>query len=177
VARLPGLPDELNPVVLDPRKVIAFVEGLPRQRDDVLRRLEGKFLVLGTEGLGLSTASVVEPEDIAAGFELDLPEEDGLVVQASIRVRVRAEVAEARAGRAEAALSAFEAEVAALEREGVTGNALSAARWRRFAAALAWRMAATKLAEQRPGARASLERATGAVGRHVMPPWVGMPRR
>ncbi len=63
--RLPGLSDTLNPMVLDPERVEAFIEGLVRQPETVLRRLEGRFLALGIEGLYLAASSPVPAEAIA----------------------------------------------------------------------------------------------------------------
>jgi hypothetical protein len=176
--RLPDLPDDLNPIVLDPVRVEAFIEGLPRQPVDVLARLEGRFLVLGAEGLWLSLSSPLEAAAIAAGYELKLPDEDGNVVQPELRgVMVRQAFAEGIAARAEAALHTFEAEVRALEAAGTASNALSQAKWRRFAVATVWRLATKALAEVAPRFRRAHEDAVDAVGRYVVPPWVGMPPR
>lgn len=175
--RLPGLADDLNPLVLDPARVTAFIEGLPRQPDKLLDRLNSRWLALGAEGLYLSAASPVEADGIAQGYSLTVAEEDASVVQAQMRLALRPAYAQAVAARAQSAFAAFDAEVVALERGGLHCFALTQAKWRRFAAASVWRSAARALAESSWRYRGELRRASDAVGRSVTPPWVGLPPR
>ena len=175
--RLPGLADDLNPLVLDPARVEAFIEGLVRQPESVLARLESRWLAIGVEELHLSTASPVEAEVIAAGFDLVVTDEDGAVVQASMRVPLRQRYAQGVAERAKAALAEFDAEVTTLEASGAAAFALMQAKWRRFAAALVWRGASRPLAEASRKFKTELRDASKAARRCVMPPWAGLPPR
>lgn len=175
--RLPGLADDLNPLVLDPARVEAFIEGLVRQPKAVLARLESRWLALGVEELYLSAASPVEADAIAAGFELVVADEDGAVVQAKMRVPLRQAYAQAVAARAKAALAGFEADATALEASGAAPMVLMQAKWRRFAAALVWRGACRSLAETSRAFKAALKDASSAARRYLMPPWAGLPPR
>lgn len=175
--RLPDLPDDLNPMVLDPARVAAFIEGLVRLPDQVLKRLEGRWLSLGAEELYLSAASPVPADVIAGGFDLVFADEDGTVVQATMRVPLRQAYAQDVAARARAALAEFEAEVAALEASGANPSALMPAKWRRFAAATVWRIAARALTEVSFKFRAELKHAKDAVRRYLTPPWASLPPR
>jgi len=175
--RLPGLPDELNPLVLDHARVEAFVEGLVRQPDKVLKQLESRWLALGVEGLYLSAASPVEADAIAGGYDLLVPDEEGSVVQASMRVPLRPAYAQSVVARAKAALAEFEAEVRTLEASGAIPSALMLAKWRRFAAASVWRSAARSLAEQSAKFKGDFKNAADSVRRYVMPPWASLPPR
>lgn len=175
--RLAGLADDLNPLVLDPARVEAFVAGLPGQPENVLRRIEGRWLALGVEGLYLSLASPVTAGTIAAGYELQVPDEDSGVVQVSLRVTLEQPYASAVAARARAALAGFEAEVATLEACDATYYERVLAKRRRFAAAIVWRIACRALAPVDSKFRGELELAADACGRYLMPPWEGMPLR
>lgn len=175
--RLPGLADELNPMVLDVARVEAFIEGLVRQPEQMLRRLESRWLALGVEELYLSTSSPIEAEAIAGGFELLVEDEDGTVAQARMRLPLRPAYAQDVATRARAALRQFEEEVAALEAAGAGLSMLMQAKWRRFAAASVWRSASRPLAQESRKFRADLKQAADAVRRYVAPPWAGLPPR
>lgn len=175
--RLPGLPDDLNPLVLDAARVEAFIEGLPCQPETVLSRLDSRWLALGVEGMHLSAASPVDAATIAGGYQLIVPDEDGSVVQATMRLPLRQDHAQSVATRAKAALRGFEAEVAALEASAANSSTLAQAKWRRFAAAMVWRDASQCLADVNPAFGDDLNDALDAVGRYMMPPWVGMPPR
>jgi hypothetical protein len=173
--RLPGLADDLNPLVLDPARVEAFLEGLPRQPVTALNRLDGRWLALGTEGMHLALASPVEAESIAAGYELIVPDEPGTVVQAAMRVPLRMAYAEAVAARARSTLRELEGEVAALEANDGPYATLWNAKWRRFAVATVWRLASKALAEADRQFKRDHQDAAAAISRYVTPPWVGMP--
>jgi hypothetical protein len=188
-ARLAGLPDELNPIVLDPARARAFLEGLPRLPEAALAGLAGRHLHLGTEGLGLSTSSPIEPEAIARGFALSLSEGDaGRVVQPELAAEVHPERARELATRARAEVEARDREVAEIQRErarpGLSGEeqglllgARTRAAWRRFAAAKVWETSSRALSALDPGDRAAAADAREAglaVDRFVTPPWTGM---
>lgn len=175
--RLPGLADDLNPLVLDPARVEAFIAGLVRQPDKVLARLESRWLPLGVEEMYLAAASPIDAASIAAGFQLEVADEDGAVAHASIRVPARQDYALSVVARARAAFSAFDAEVSALEAGGAVPFVLMQAKWRRFAAASVWRTASSCLVEQGARFRIDLKNASKAVRRCVTPSWVGLPPR
>jgi hypothetical protein len=177
-ARIPGLADELNPAVLDPARVRAFVEGLGRVPSSVLDALGGRSIVLAAEGLGLGVASPVGAEALARGYTLELPEDLGAAVLPVARAEPDAARALALVQRAREATGALDAEVARLGREPGQGGLLEA-KQRRFAAAKVWAAASRALAELHPGdaaladdARAAIE----AVRRSVTMPRMGMPR-
>ena len=175
--RLPGLPDSLNPMILDTARVEAFIEGLVRQPETVLRRLESRFLALGIEGLHLAASSPVPAEAIADGFDLVVGDEDGLVVDARMRVPLRLDYAQGVVAQAKTALHQFEDEVLALEAGAAVHFELMQAKWRRFAAAAVWRTASRALAEESSRFRADAKKAVDAVKRYLVPPWVGLPPR
>lgn len=175
--RLPGLADDLNPLVLDSARVEAFIEGLVRQPETVLRRLESRWLAIGVEGLYLAASSPVTAATIASGFELVLADEDGSVVHAQMRVSLRQDDAQAVATRARTALARFEAEVATLEANAAGTFVLMQAKWRRFAAASVWRIACRALLDISRSFRSEARRAEQAVANYVTPPWVGLPPR
>jgi hypothetical protein len=176
-ARIPGLPDELNPFVLDPARVRAFVEGLGAVPAAVLDRLDDRAIVLASEGLGLSTSSVVDAEAIARGYTLDLPADLGSMVQPGLRAPIDVNLGRTRAARARDAVARFDAEVAQLEREKRDAEAFEA-KHRRFAAAKVWAAASRALSAMDPADGALAEEARAAieaVRRFVVRPRTGMP--
>jgi hypothetical protein len=178
-SRLEGHPDELNPVTLDPERVIAFVEGLPRLPEAVLARLGGRTLALGTAGYALSSSSPVSAQAVEHGYSLSLPDEDEAVVKATLHADVSREACEALAARAEQSARASDAEVESLGARGAPPGEVTAARWRRFAAAKVWETAARSVCEVAPKDREAKKRwkaASQAVKGWVTPPWAGMRR-
>lgn len=175
--RLPGLADELNPLTFDVARVTAFIEGLPTQAVKTLDRLDGRWLVLGTEGMQLTLVSPVEADTIAAGYELIVPDDAGTVVQATMRTPLRIPHAAGVAARARAVLREIEREVATFESNAGSYSALSNAKWRRFAVATVWRLATKALAASDRQYKSELRDAEEAVLRYVVPPWVGLPPR
>ena len=176
--RFPGLPDDLNPWVLDPARVRAFVEGLGRVPPAVLERLRGRALALGSEGLGLAASSPVDAESLARGYTLELPAELGAAVLAAARAAPDPERARSLARRGREAAAAFDAEVARLEREPGREGLLDA-KHRRFAAAKVWAAGSRALSEMNPVDAALAEDARAAmdaVRRFVTMPRTGMPR-
>lgn len=174
--RLPGLPDDLNPLVMDIRRVEVFIIGLPKQSEETLRKLEGRNLILAYEGLELSAASVFDPETFANGYQLIVPEGQEVMVLAEVRARPRLAFVQGWIKYARKELSRIEQEVAELERHPVEPGRLTNAKWRRFAVAKTWQQATRALVRQVPDEAAMLTEATQAVERYLMPPWVGMPK-
>lgn len=177
-ARLDGQPDDLNPAMLDPARVAAFVEGLSRLPEALLAKLEGRSVALGAEGLLLMTSSPLAASDIEAGYTLSLPDEDEGVIQPALHAALDPSRAEAIAARGEAAARAADAEIANLEAAGPS-PALTHARWRRFASAKVWEIATRALAEASPKDRSRKKQAreaSKAVAKWVTPPWVRMRR-
>jgi hypothetical protein len=187
-ARLAGLPDDLNPIVLDPARVRAFALGLSSLPEGVLTGLSGRHLHLQTEGLGLFASSPIEAEAIARGYTLSLPEDPGLVVQPELTAEVRPERARELSARARAEALSRDREVAEIERgrarPGLSGEEQgrllgerTEAAWRRFAAAKVWEGSSRALAALDPGSRAAADDAREAelaVDRFITPPWTGM---
>ncbi len=177
-AKLDGQPDDLNPSMLDEARVAALVEGLPKLPEPILKRLEGRSLVLGAEGLLLSTSSPVRATDIEAGYTISLPEEDETVVLASLQTTLDREKAEAHATRAEEAARAADAEIANLEKSGPS-SASRNAKQRRFASGRVWVITAKAISNAFPKDRAAKKRATEATkaaSKWATPSWIGMPR-
>lgn len=176
LSRLQGLPDDLNPLILDPERVLAFIEGLPQQTENVLHKLENKFVALGSEGLRLSVTSPIEAASIATGYELLLPVKDGLVISAALRTSVRHSFAQAIAAKAKNTLDDVVQEVKRLEESGAFYTELSQAKWRRFAIATVWRLATASLAEVDRRYRSEAKEAAKQASAFVTPPWVELPR-
>jgi hypothetical protein len=172
--RLAGLPDELNPDIVDPAKAAAFASGLAAQPDETLGRLAGRELALTWEDLGLLSASPTRVADFAAPFRLVIDEVKGPRVWA--HTTVTADPARARAGAraAEAALSKAHRVVTKLDRPSAaaSGDDVAAARLRRSAILRAWLVNARAWlagAPEDPKAKAALAAAEALVDDYVMP--------
>jgi hypothetical protein len=173
-ARIAGLPDTLNPGVIDPAKATGFATGLFAQQPAVRARLDGKTVWLNWEQLGLSTAAPTRSDAFAAGFDLMVDDVQGDNVLAHTNVPIDTGLAKSRTAEAEHAVAAAHAEVQRLEAAGdsAPAGALGQARLRRSAAARAWRINARAWASAVPqdaAAQASTAEANRAARQYAMP--------
>jgi hypothetical protein len=189
-AAIEGLADELNPALLDPDKVAAFLEGLCRLPEEILDRLERSVIYLNAPGLPLSPADPVRAGALRAGWPVESFEsEPGALVQLAIQAPPDLDLAGAHLQSARAATREFEEQVLALEAE-VAGmkqrgrgyaralRRLSELKSKRFYAASVWRDSARILSEADPADVALAEEAGKAAAAalvYVAPPRSGMP--
>src|SRR4051812_795618 len=67
--RLEGLPDHLNPQIIDPDKASAFLEALARLPAAALEPLAGRALYLNSAGLMLGVSAPTRPATFAEPFD------------------------------------------------------------------------------------------------------------
>jgi hypothetical protein len=186
-ARLGGLEDELNPLVIEPAKVAAFLKWLPAIDVPVREQLAGKTILLNDPRLGLHEASATAL--VSAGARASLYEASP--VQNYLPLQIKTALAEDAADRVEHAREAaiaFDEQVAT--REQAVSNAsepaarsaalqeLNLAKQKRYAAAAVWERNAKLLAERSPTDHAlqtDAKAASQASARYLVPPWTGLP--
>ena len=187
--RLEGLPDHLNPAVIDPEKVAAFLKALPQFPAESLKPLAGRTLALYSAGLMLGTSAPTRPAMFTGPMKLEIVEVQGQVVHARLVLKADCELARNRAAEASARIGPASDEIKALEARlpAVAGTpeqerdvlaALSVARRRRSALAYVWQKNAKARAEcdsTDATAKADLEAAVRAVDIYGMPLGTGMP--
>ena len=182
-----GLPSHLNPETLDPAKVAALLEALPRLPPKQRERLGGgNILYLNAPELMIGASAPTSPASFAAPFEIRVIERQDDLVLARATVPVDCELARARAQEARGRISAAGAEVQALEAKTAAADqqpdlleSLSQARSRRFAIAAVWRQNAqawTRCDKASREATKELKAAAAAVKSYAVPPSTGMPR-
>ena len=189
-SRLEGLPDTLNPGIIDPAKAEALLRALPGLPPDMLAPLAGRALYLNAAGLRVGASAPTTPASFAAPFRLEVEEVQGQLVIARATVPTDCGLARTRAAEARQQTGASELEVKALEArrrsaagkpdEGEALRALSSALSRRSAAANAWRQNADAVAHCSPGdavAAQDLAEAKRVAAATVTPPHTGMPAR
>lgn len=150
--RIEGLPDDLNPGILDPEKVVHLASALPRLEAATLARLAGNELYLDTSGMQVRAAYPSRPESFDRPFTLEIDEIQGKTVLARVSLPPDLDLARSRARDAAARLHPLEEEVARIEQAG-GGEAgpLRLAKERRLAAAQVWRVNAAAWAQAAPG--------------------------
>ncbi len=184
--RLPGLDDEMNPLVLDAAKVKAFLQALPKVPAEALVRLRGRMLHLNDGALGLGCASALTPAILESGFRLQVADgAAGKIVHVRIEAKMDKKLARERAARARDAVQRFGREVETLEEKSKRGAdsdllvSLSTAKQKRFAAASVWRDLTKALVDLEPGdapLRAEAATAKDAASKFIVAPWTGMPQ-
>jgi hypothetical protein len=186
-ARLRGLENELNPLVLEPAKVAAFLAWLPTIDAPTREQLAGKTILLNDTNLGLHEASATAL--IAAGAKASFYEASPVQNYAPLRIETAlAEDAADRVEHAREAVIAFDEQVAAREQAAASATApaerstalqeLNLAKQKRYAAASVWERNAKLLAQQSPTSHALQSDAAAAVqasARYLVPPWLGLP--
>lgn len=187
--RLEGLPDHLNPAVIDSEKVAAFLKALPQFPAESLKPLAGRTIWLDYGGLLLGASAPTRPAMFTGPMKLEIVEVQGQVVHARLVLKVDCDLARNRAAEASARIGPTSDEIKALEARlsAVAGTpeqerdvltALSVARRRRSALAYVWQKNATARAEcdgTDAAAKADLEAAVRAVDLYGMPLGTGMP--
>lgn len=182
--RLPGLADDLNPVVLDTAKVNAFLHALPKVPAENLERLRERILYLNDAGLLLGCASAITPSILELGYRLrvaDGPAEK--IAGVRIEAAIDRKLARERATRAKDTVNAMGGEVETLEEKKSGADsallvALSNAKRKRYAAASVWRDLTKALAALEPedaALRAEAAAALEASSKYLVAPWTGMP--
>lgn len=173
--RIEGLPDTLNPQIIDPEKAAHFAAGLGRLPSATLAKLAGHDLVLDNYALKIQAASPSHAASFDHPFDLAVEEVTGKNVFARATVPADTDLARSRAAEARERTASLDGEVKRLEAAG-PGAALSDAKWRRLATARAWRMNAQAWSDAAPGAHdasVSLREAVQAARAFAMPPREG----
>jgi hypothetical protein len=144
--KIRGLPDALNPYLLDRAKVSALVAALPSQSSDILSQLQGHDLWLDWEGLRVTRVAPTR----SARFQnttLIIDEVQDHCVLAHPSFGTDAKLARALAGRAHAALLEFgRSHVEPLSHDE---------RWRLQALAFTWKINAVAWSLAEPNNRSA----------------------
>ena len=163
-----GLPDELNPRLVDPAKATALLAALTPER---LAPLSKRALALGPGALRIGTSAPTTPASFARPFTLAIESEhdSGKTATARANVAVDCTLARERAATARRRVAQSQREVATLTaskeaarntpQEAPTTSALYDATQLRFAVAMAWvenAEAASQCAPQDAAAKADL---------------------
>lgn len=186
--RIDGLPDALNPGIIDPAKAEALRVALPRLPEESLKPIAGRALYLNSPGLLIGTAAPTTPASFEQPFWLDIVDAQGETVLARATVSIDCDLARAHASAARARFGAAEQDVKTTEaqkaaaagrsNEAAALRALSGAQARRFAIAQVWRTNASAVTGCDPrdqAAKADLAAAEQAVRATVVAPRTGMP--
>jgi len=184
-ARLQGIPDELNPNMIDIDRVKSLFADLPAIPGEQLERLRGQTVNLQDVRLDLYTWSVLRSSGgrpVSHHVDAGVPGEAPCLVPEGI---IDAAMAHARIALAQKLIAAADAEVNALDRQfGASGGdreahlARSSAARRRSYAAGVWRQLSAQLAAANPSDRdlaAGAAAAAAAHSRYLVPPFDGLP--
>lgn len=184
--RLDGLPDHLNPLIIDSAKAITFVAALASYPKATLQALSGKELLLHSEGLMLSAVAPTRPATYSTPMPLVIEDVQGHSALARLQIQVDCGLARERSieargsiGPASAAVTDMEGRVAnSVSPDPDAMEALSKARHVRSRLSHAWRTNAQALV-QCPGADdaalADLKAAQEAVSKFGLSLGLGMP--
>lgn len=188
--RLPGLPDRLNPDIIDVDKAAALVAALPAIVQRSPQLLAGRELFINHAGLRIGASDPTTVAGFAQPFDLQVVDVQGETLLARSTVPAVTQMARERAAEARAALSAENERIRPLEARlrAATGAAeqerailaeLTPALWRRSALARAWWANARETSDL-PGAdaaaKAETEAALKAVNDYLLPGGAGMSR-
>ena len=186
--RLEGLPDSLNPDIVDADKAAALVAALPAIAHKAPQLLAGRELLLNHAPMQVGSADPTTAASFTRAFDLEIVEVQGetllarttvpavpaLARERSAEARTRLLAESARVVELEARLSAAEA----VEAQRKVLDELTPSRSRRSALARTWWINARALSE-RPDADAASKADTAAAQRaaadYAMPSGVGMP--
>jgi len=148
--RIEGLPDTLNPEIMDREKAEAFLTALPKLPAKARKAISGKTLYLNNPDLMLGVTAPTRAAAFNGEFTLAIAQVQGDLVMARSMVAVDCGLARDRAREAREKVRASEDETKQMEAKlpSVSGSpdkekelltALSNAKSRRFALALVWR--------------------------------------
>ena len=143
--RLPGLPDEFNPNVIDPAKAAALLSALPPNAAEVLG---GKALFLDGVELGVGASAPTTPASFKPPVALSVIADHGPSVSARAAFKVDCAVASSRAAAARQRAAQADSAVKALEAQRQNSGA---AKLLRQAVTQAWRQNAGAVADCAPG--------------------------
>jgi hypothetical protein len=181
-AHIEGLPDHLNPEVIDVEKAKALLAALPKLPAEELKPLMGRTLFLNYDGLMLGASAPTRPAAFGQPFKIEIADVQGDVVLARLTLSVDCALARERSTEARTRLKTAEDEVKTLEKRASSASgtdqerdilsSLSAARSRRYALARVWEQNARTWAAC-PGAdsaaKSDLKSASRAVGSYAVP--------
>ena len=162
--RIAGLPDDLNPAIIDPAKAAGLVAGLAKQSPAVAAKLAGNAVPLDWAPLGLGATAPTRREPFDEKFELIVDDVDVGQVGAHTSIPFDPQLARAKAVEAQAALAQAEA--------AIVPGTLDTTRFRRSAIAQTWLNNAEVWAKAEPGnpaAQSSLAAANKAFTANFMP--------
>lgn len=162
-ARIKDLSDHLNPNLIDPAKLIAFLRYFPHLPANSLAQFSEQTILLEDEALSLSRIDPISPESFEAGFELNITEwmYDTIMIL-KLRIVKDADMAKTLIQEAKQVLTQSSQEIESLEesRFRIQGDDpqtlrsilddLSHARMRRSALATTWLRNAKALAQLHP---------------------------
>jgi len=185
--RIAGLPDTLNPEIMDREKAEAFLAALPKLPAKARKAISGKTLYLNYPDLMLGVTAPARAAAFNGKFTLEVADVQGDLVLARSRVAVDCGLARDRAAEAREKVRASEDETKEMEAKlpKVTGSpeekelltALSNARSRRFALAVVWRensQAWAACPDAPPAAKSDLKAAQKAANAYAVPGPSGM---
>ena len=161
--RIEGLPDGMNPRILDADKVAHLVAALPSQPAATLARLAGHDLLLDDPGLQVHAAFPSQPNQPVT---LEIDEVQGQTVLAHIDAAADPALARSRAQDAAARFQAA-------DHAAPQGDAVRLAQERRQAVARVWRMNAQAWAHAAPSdldAKQAAAAADAAISATALPP-------
>jgi hypothetical protein len=187
-ARLDGLPDHLNPQIIDAAKAEAFLRALSQRPAEELRPFAGRTLALNVGHLMIDASAPTRPETFSQPFQIEIADVQGDIVHARLALKADCALARQRATEARSQFQAADEEVRALESRAAkaTGSAsepqavdaVSKAGRRRAALAHAWRENAeafSKCPEADPSAKSDFDAASRAVNSYGLLMGSGMP--
>lgn len=157
----PGLPDTLNPAIIDPAKADALLSALMRPPADAIAPLAGRALELNAMALRIGTSSPTTVASFAPPIKLEIASEHGDMVSA--RAMVPADCGIARDRAAEARQRTEEADKTY---KAATGDAIMPIRLRRYALSRVWFDNASAQASCAPDDAAA--KADRAAAEHMM---------
>jgi hypothetical protein len=169
-----GVPESLNPRLLDTGRVLAMLVAIEKLPDAARARLGHHAVLLDTPGLPVRASSPTTPASFAKLSGIEVGDVQGDAVEIRLTMPLDCALARQNASAAKQAVETVSGDVASLEkaRRTATGDALTkamddlgAAKRARFLLAIAWHENAQADAGCRPGdagAKADLAAATRA---------------
>ena len=186
--RLPGLPDTLNPGIIDAAKLAALLKAIETMPADAKAPVASNTLYLNGGELGVGASAPTTIETFAKPFTITAIETDNGLVTARASISPDCALAKSRAAEARRQFDHTDQEVEALtaKREAATGKPdegtalrdLSGAKSRRFAIAQTWQenaAATVACAPNDTAAAKDLAHAKHMADKTIVPPSTGMP--
>jgi hypothetical protein len=173
-ARIKGLPDDLNPGIIDADKLGAMVASLPAQPDDVRAALAGHTLNVGAGGLGVLAIEPTPKNAFGNAYRLTIERVVGTHVLAHADAPIDPALAKQRTEAAAKEVTAAERAMHAVEHGKPDPDGLGAGdvRWRRAQAASGYLLLANAWASAEPdnaAAKKAVASASKAAKSYAMP--------